>query len=90
MAYDLDMDAQGQGQEGALAALLEVIEDESSIRRYYEVARSSFEREDYEMIISLAWRYQFDVDRTKFKRSINELLTHVSPRIQARLELTGE
>jgi hypothetical protein len=84
---DADDQEQGQGRQGALAALIEVTEDEKLAALYADASRS-FEAEDYEVIINLAWRYQFDDDRSKFKRGINDLRDHVRPRIQARLELS--
>lgn len=78
-------DASGQGRAGALEALKEVAD--SADRRSFGLAIDSFEAEDYEQIIGLAWRYQFDDDRSKFKRELRELQEHVCGRILARLEL---
>jgi len=47
---------------------------------------AAFEPDDYEQIIGLAWRHQFNDDRSKFKREIRELQEHVSQRIIAKLE----
>lgn len=80
----------GQGREGAKAALLEVVQEDAILKQFPPAARLSFEDADYEAIINLAWRYQFDDDRTKFKRGINELQAHISPTIAARLELSPE
>lgn len=79
-------DAAGHGRSGALAALREVADNAD--RRTFGMAIDSFEAEDYEQIIGLAWRYQFDDDRSKFKRELRELQEHVSERILARLELS--
>ena len=38
---------------------------------------AAFEPDDYEQIIALAWRHQFNDDRSKFKREIRELQEHV-------------
>ena len=76
----------GQGREGALAALHEVAEDPEMSD--FAIAAASFEADDYKQLISLAWRYQFDDDRTKFKRELRELQEHVSYRILGRLELS--
>ena len=78
-------DAAGHGRSGALEALKEVADNAD--RRTFGMAIDSFEAEDYEQIIGLAWRYQFDEDRSKFKRELRELQEHVSERILARLEL---
>jgi hypothetical protein len=78
-------DETGHGRPGALEALKEVADDAD--RRTFGMAIDSFEAEDYEQIIGLAWRYQFDDDRSKFKRELRELQEHVSERILARLEL---
>lgn len=75
----------GQGRSGALEALKEVAEEAD--RRRFGMAIDSFEAADYEEITSLAWRHQFDEDRSKFKRELRELQEHVSEKILARLEL---
>lgn len=80
-----DSDDAGHGRAGALEALMEVVDNAD--RREFGIAIDSFEPKDYEQIISLAWRYQFDDDRSKFKRELRELQEHVSDRILARLEL---
>ena len=78
-------DDHGHGRHGALAALEEVAE--TADRAQFGIAIESFTDEDYEQIVGLAWRYQFDDDRSKFKRELRELQEHVSERILARLEL---
>lgn len=83
-----EMDDTGHGREGALSALREVAEDADTKR--FGIAIDSFEADDYEEIVHLAWRYQFDDDRSKFKRELRKLQEHVSERILARLELTSE
>lgn len=82
------MDDTGHGREGALAALKEVAE--AADRERYGIAIDSFEDKDYEEVVRLAWRYQFDEDRSKFKRELRLLQEHVSERILARLELTNQ
>lgn len=77
--------AVGHGRSGALEALKEVADNAD--RSAFGMAIDSFEAEDYEQIIDLAWRYQFDDDRSTFKRQLRELQQHVSERIIARLEL---
>ena len=74
------------GREGALEALKEAAA--KTDRKRFGLAIDSFEDEDYEQLITLAWRYQFDADRSKFKREVRELQEHVSERILARLELS--
>lgn len=81
-----DSDDGGHGRPGALEALKEVADNAD--RRTFGIAIDSFEPEDYAQIISLAWRYQFDDDRSRFKRELRELQEHVSERILARLELS--
>jgi hypothetical protein len=55
---------------------------------HFGIATAALEPADYEQLITLAWRYQFDDDRTKFKRELHELQAHVSQRILDRLELS--
>ena len=76
----------GQGRIGALAALHEVAAS-SSMLSEYPTPTASFEAADYEQLVALAWRHQFDEDRTKFKRELRELQVHVSQRILDRLEM---
>lgn len=83
-----ESDDTGHGRAGALAALQEVAETADA--EQYGLAIESFEPDDYEEIVRLAWRYQFDDDRSKFKRELRELQEHVSDRIIARLELMNE
>jgi hypothetical protein len=73
------------GRQGALTALNEAAE--SADTGQFGMAIDSFEPEDYEEIVRLAWHYQFDDDRSKFKRELRELQEHVSERILARLEM---
>ncbi|MFT4010666.1 MAG: hypothetical protein QM655_11570 [Nocardioidaceae bacterium] len=80
-----ESDDTGQGRPGALEAIKEVADEAD--RRTFGMAIDSFEAADYEEIISLAWRHQFDEDRSKFKRELRELQEHVSEKILARLEL---
>jgi hypothetical protein len=83
-----EMDNTGHGREGALSALREVAE--AADRARFALAIDSFEANDYEEIVRLAWRHQFDDDRSKFKRELRQLQEHVSERILARLELMNE
>jgi transcription elongation factor GreA-like protein len=80
-------DEAGQGREGALAALYEVANGPEIIELFGSAA-SAFQEEDYQQLIALAWRHQFDEDRTKFKRELRELQEHLSQRIVDRLELS--
>ncbi len=80
-------DEAGQGRKGALAALKEVANDPEMIEEFGSPA-AAFQDEDYQQIIALAWRHQFDHDRTKFKRELRELQEHLSQRILDRLELS--
>ena len=83
---DIPEDTVGRGRDGALAALREVAAD-PGLMEQFGIATASFEPADYEQLVTLAWRYQFDDDRSKFKRELRELQEHVSQRILARLEL---
>ncbi len=76
----------GHGRDGALAALLEAAQS-ADTERFGRPLLDSFESDDYQDIIDLAWRYQFDDDRSKFKGDFRRLQQHVSERIFARLEL---
>jgi len=80
-------DQAGQGREGALAALNEVANDPEMIEQF-GIPAAAFQDEDYQQLIALAWRHQFDDDRTKFKRELRELQEHVSQRILDWLELS--
>lgn len=78
-------DDDGHGRTGALEALLDVAQ-EPDIVSDYQTVTEVFESDDYEQIIALSWRHQFNEDRSKFKREIRELQEHVSQRIIAKLE----
>jgi len=80
-------DDAGHGRTGALEALLDVAREPDIVRDYRTVT-AAFELTDYEQIIALAWRHQFNDDRSKFKREIRELQEHVSQRIIATLEMS--
>lgn len=80
-----ETDRAGHGRDGALLALQESAEAADATR--FGVAIDAFESDDYGEIIRLAWRYQFDDDRSKFKRELRELQEHVSEQILARLEM---
>jgi hypothetical protein len=81
-----DNEEAGHGQEGALAALNEVATDPEMIKQF-GIPAEAFQENDYQQLIALAWRHQFDEDRSKFKRELRELQEHVSQRILDRLEL---
>ncbi len=80
-------DEAGQGREGALAALNEVADDPEMIEQF-GIPAAAFQDEDYQQLIALAWRHQFDYDRSKFKRELRELQEHVSQRTLDWLELS--
>lgn len=82
---DEDTEDVGHGRDGALAALNEVVADRDIVRRFGAPA-DAFEAEDYKQLIALAWRHQFDEDRSKFKRELREMQEHLGPRILDRLE----
>ena len=83
----LENDEAGHGREGALAALEEVATSLEMIEQF-GIPAAAFRDEDYEQLIALAWRHQFDDDRTKFKRELRELQVHVTLRILDLLELS--
>jgi hypothetical protein len=87
MTVQPEKDEPGHGREGALAALTEVAAEPEMIEQF-GIPAAAFQEEDYEQLIALAWRHQFDDDRTKFKRELRELQAHVTPRILDRLELS--
>lgn len=74
-----------QGREGALRALIEASTEADIVSDYTTIA-SSFTPLDYEAVIDLAWRHQFNVERLNFKREIRELQQHVSQQVMRKLE----
>jgi hypothetical protein len=82
-----DNDEAGHGREGALAALEEVATSPEMVKQF-GISTAAFRDEDYQQLIALAWRHQFDDDRTKFKRDLRELQVHVTQRILDQLELS--
>lgn len=80
-------DDEAYGREGALAALEEVAAG-SEMMKQFGIPAAAFREEDYQQLIALAWRHQFDDDRTKFKRELRELQIHVTQRILDQLELS--
>ena len=70
-----------QSQQGALFALIEASQDLDLLKDYRLIA-GAFEDDDYQAIIDLAWRHQFDSERLHFKRQIRELQEHVCSRIR--------
>lgn len=83
----LENDDSGHAREGALAALTEVARDSEIVERF-GAPTSAFEDEDYQQLIALAWRHQFDNDRTDFRRGLRDLQAHVTQRILDILELS--
>lgn len=79
----------GQSRDGALAALREVANDPLH-EHEYKLARASFAPEDYEELIALAWRHQFETDRTKFKRQFRDMEGRIRQRILNKLEIRGD
>ena len=75
----------GHGRAGALEALLDVAK-ELNVINDFPIPNTVFRPQDYEEIIAIAWRHQFNEDRSKFKKDIRELEQHVSPRILSNLE----
>lgn len=85
MAQPTNNDDDGHGRAGALEALLDVAQ-RRGIASDYRTVTAVFEPDDYEQIIALAWRHQFNVDRTKFKREIRDLQEQISQRVLAKPE----
>jgi len=83
----LENDEVGHGREGALTALREVATSPEMIKQF-GISAAAFQDEDYEQLMAIAWRHQFDEDRTKFKRELRELQAHVTQRILDLLELS--
>lgn len=84
MEYQTDNDPE-HARTGALEALLDAAH-EIDIDGDYRTISAGFDTDDYEQIIALAWRHQFNDDRSKFKREIRELQEHVGQRIISMLE----
>lgn len=76
-----------QGQQGALFALIEASQDLDLLKDYHRIA-AAFEEDDYQAIIDLAWRHQFDSERLHFKRQIRELQEHVCSRLRLSEDVT--
>jgi hypothetical protein len=87
MMVQREDDEGGHGREGALAALREVAAD-PEMAKIFGIPAKAFQDEDYDLLIALAWRHQFDDDRTKFKRDLRELQAHVTQRILDLEELS--
>jgi hypothetical protein len=75
-----------RGREGALHALIEASTEPDIVSDYTTIA-NSFTRSDYEAVIDLAWRHQFNVERLNFKREVRELQQHVSEQVMKNLEV---
>lgn len=82
-----EKDDDGHGRQGALAALREVATDPEIVKQF-GIPAAAFQDEDYQQLIALAWRHQFDDDRSKFKRELRDLQAHVTQRILDLLELS--
>lgn len=75
----------GHGKAGALAAMLEASQDADIVDDYRSIARG-FDPDDYQAVIDIAWRHQFNDDRLNFKRDIRELQQDVSRRALDRMQ----
>lgn len=73
------------GQEGALAALREVAA-EGAMQKEFPLATELFTSEDQQHLIALAWRHQFDTDRSRFKREIRHLQDQISALLLRKME----
>ena len=78
----------GHGREGGLGRAERSRHEIPRCSSSSASRRAAFQDEDYEQLIALAWRHQFDDDRTKFKRELRELQAHVTQRILDLLELS--
>lgn len=81
---DADSEA-SHGKAGALAAMLEASEDADIANDYRSIAHG-FDADDYQAIIDISWRHQFNDDRLDFKREVRELQQDVSRRALERME----
>lgn len=84
MEYQIDDDP-GHARIGALEALHDAAH-EIDLDGDYRTLSAGFDTKDYEQIIALAWRHQFNDDRSQFKREIRRLQEHVAERIIGTLE----
>ena len=75
-----------RGRAGALAALLDVAQD-SGLREEMDTARAVFSPEDFEALIAIAWRHQFETDRSHFIREMKELRREIVQKMVARKEV---
>jgi hypothetical protein len=87
MSMQPENDDASQGRAGAMAALKEVATDPEMVREF-GITAEAFSDEDYNDLITLAWRHQFDDDRSRFKRELRELQVHVTKNILDRMELS--
>ncbi len=76
-----DDETADHSRSGALSVMREVARG-SDMTGEHPVSRC-FSDDDYESIISLAWRYQFDDDRAAFRQGLLDLETYLEPRILA-------
>jgi hypothetical protein len=60
----------------ARAVLLEIAQDET-LREDFSLISDFITPNDLQQIIELAWRHQFDDDRSEFKKAIGKLQEHV-------------
>ena len=86
MMVEPDDEETGHGREGALEALNEVATDPDIVEQF-GIPAAAFQEEDYRQLIALAWRHQFDNDRSKFKRELRDLQAQDTQRILDLLEL---
>jgi hypothetical protein len=75
-----------ESPEGALAAIREAAANHD-LRKDFRMASEAFQEDDHRELIALAWRHQFDSDRSKFKREVKGLEQQVRDRILNKLEL---
>lgn len=82
-----DDDSAENSRAGALSVMSEVARS-AELTVEHPVSRC-FSDDDYESIIDLAWRCQFDDDRATFRQGLLDLETYLEPRILA-LEARGD
>jgi hypothetical protein len=79
-----DPDARGpSAAEQALAVMLRGAEN-SDLREDHELVYAYCDTEVLTKFVDLAWRHQFEEDRSQFKRDLKELQEYVSKKYSER------
>jgi hypothetical protein len=69
----------------ARAVLLEIAESEA-LKEEFSLVSDSCTSDDLKEIVDLAWRHQFEDDRSGFKKDIKKLQEHVCDRAMENSE----